>query len=73
MHPARIRNILWMLKRNGYQTDFSSTEDADGHTHHTITAVDTEGQRWTVKGEDLDAIIAELLQQLGAKRQEDSE
>ena len=62
-----------MLKRNGYKTDVSSTEEADGHTRHTVTAVDAAGQRWAVTGNDVDAVVADLLQQLGSKHSEDSD
>ena len=72
MHSTRIRNILWMLKRNGYKAEVSSTKDTDGHPHHTITAIDATEQRWTVTGNDMDTIIAELLQQLGSHHDEDS-
>lgn len=71
MHSARIRNILWMLKRNGYKVEVSLTKDTDGHPHHTITAIDANGQRWTATGNDMDAIVAELLQELGSHHDED--
>lgn len=72
MHPARIRNILWMLKRNGYETNVSSTRDANGHTHHIVTVIDTGGERWMVTGQNLDTVIAELLEQLASRRNQDS-
>jgi hypothetical protein len=68
MHPARIRNILWMLKRNGYKTEVTSNTDADGTERHMIAAVDSEGQRWSVTGSDVEAVVAELLKQLGTRK-----